>query len=268
MKIYLLDHNQVLADVAKQFEIVEDIEEAEAVVVWEDVIGWPASVSRLAKSKGKPLIVMQHGINAVVDYGPPRKYPLLADKLCIWSPSDARLLSSFGIPKDKYVLTGTTIFSHLKPRQPHKGINILFKPAHWDTDLEENYEVSEKLREIVRGKDWYITTKVMERNQSDKFDNQVFSNREVPGHLETCADVLSKCDLVVGIGGDGTFELMAYALDIPVITVLNWRDKPFLDGETQPMKYTEANTLTTLDNLEDTIWRVLKNPKENQAERA
>lgn len=268
MKLYLQDHNQVLADIKDSFETVEDIDQADAVVLWEDVVGWPASVARLARSKKKPLIVMQHGINAVIDYGPPRRHPLLADKILVWSPSDIRLLQSFGISKDRYQMTGTTIFSHLKQKEQHDGVNIVFKPAHWDTDLEENYEVADKLREIAKkNPGWNIITKVMERNDSDRFDNKVFSNREELGHLETCADVLSKADMVVGIGGDGTFELMAYAMDIPVVTVLNWREKPFLDGETVAMKYTSANTLTSLDNLEETIWRVLKNPKENKEER-
>ena len=267
-RIFLLDHNQALADIKDAFELTDNIDEADAVVLWEDVVGWPASVARLARSKKKPLIVMQHGINAVIDYGPPRKHELLADKLLVWSPSDVRLLQSFGISKDRYQMTGTTIFSHLKEKLEHEGVNIVFKPAHWDTDLQENYEVADKLREIVKkNPGWFITTKVMERNDSDKFDNKVFSNREELGHLESCADVLSKADIVVGIGGDGTFELMAYAMDIPVVTVLNWREKPFLDGETVAMKYTSANTLTSLDNLEETIWRVLKNKNENKEER-
>jgi hypothetical protein len=268
LKIYLQNHNQVLSDIENEFEIVQDINKADAVVLWEDVVGWPLSVARLARELKKPLIVMQHGINAVVDYGPPRKYELLADKLLVWSPSDVRLLQSFGISKDRYQMTGTTIFSHLKEREKHEGVNIVFKPAHWDTDLAENYEVADKLREIVKkNPGWYITTKVMETNDSDKFDNKVFSNREELGHLDKCAEVLSKADIEIAIGGDGTFELMAYAMDIPVVTVLNWKDKSFLGGETVAMKYTSANTLTQLDNLEETIWRVLKNPNENKEER-
>jgi hypothetical protein len=264
MKIVLQDHNQCLADVAKQFEIVDIVDKADVVVLWEDVLGWPASVARLAKSRGKPLIVMQHGINAVIDYGPPKNYPLLADKLCIWSPSDARLLASYGIPRDRYVMTGTTLFSHLKPREKHEGINIVFRPAHWDTELMENYEISDILNQM---KGVNIITKVMERNQSDRFKNPVFSNREEPNHLDICADVLAKADIVVSIAGDGTFELMAYAMDIPVVTCLNWREKPFLDGNAKEMFYTQANRLCVLDELEETILDTLKNPNVLQQER-
>lgn len=271
MKVYIADHNGVLADVAKNFELTDDINEAKAVVLWQDVIGWCKSVAQLAKAKKKPVIVMQHGLNAVIDYGSPRNYPLLADKLLVWSPSDIRLLNGFGIPTQKFQLTGTTIFSHLKPKQPRKerkhAINILFRPAHWDVEIEENYLVYDKLREIVRKIGANLIVKTHERCQSDKYENQIFSNRDEKYHLDVCADVLSKTDLEVAIAGDGTFELMAYAMDIPVITPLVWRERPFLDGATREMKYLEANQTCHFDDLEKEIIETLERPNKKQLER-
>ena len=264
MKIYAQDHNNILVDVIKQFEEVE-LKDAEVVVLWQDVIGLGKGIAKLAHLQKKPVIVCQHGIHSIVDYCPPLSYPLLADKICVWGPRDKEDLLRIGISKKRIELTGTTIFNHLKPKEKHKGINIIFRPAHWDIrQINENKVVAEALRKI---KGINIITKLVETQDPEGFDNPIQSHRDEPGHLEACADVLSKADLVVAVAGDGTFEMMAYFLDIPVVIPDIWSPKFFLNKPSFPMIYTEACDLVSLSNLEKTIWENLEHPEKKEEER-
>lgn len=253
-----------MQDLAPYFTPVFTVNEADVVLLWQDILGYCKSYANLAKEKKKKIIVIQHGINAVDDYGPPNSYELMADKICVWSQSDVDMLKSFGISPKRYELTGTTIWSHLKPKQKHDGINVLFKPAHWDTEVEENYQVMDELRQI-KGINLY--TKVHESHDATKFENPVVTNREAYGHLDTCGDVLSKADVVVGIGNEGTFGLMAYAKDIPVVVPNVWKPRTFLDGPTPAMKYTEACHFVELPDMKSAIWKAIEHPDFKREER-
>ena len=266
-KIYSTEHNGVMEDINKHFTVVQNIEEAEVVVLWQDVVGFCKSFAHLAKSMGKKIVVIQHGLSAVDDYGPPNFYELLADKICVWSQNDVDMLKMFKISPKKYELTGTTIWSHLKPKEKHEGVNVLFKPAHWDTELEENFIIRDALRHI---KGINVTTKIHESQRlgSDDFDNIVFSNRELPGHLDICGEVLAKTDIMVGIASEGTLGLLGYGKDIPLIIPDIWQPKRFLNASTPEMKYSEACQLVKLEDLEKAIKNAIEHPEFKREERA
>ena len=265
-KIYSTEHNGVMEDINPHFIVVPTIEEADVIVLWQDVVGFCKSFAHLARSMGKKIIGIQHGVGAMDDYGPPNNYDLIADKICVWSQNDVDMLKRFGISPKKYELTGTTIWSHLKPKQKHEGVNVLFKPAHWDAILEENIQVRDALRAI---KGINVTTKIHESQRlgSDDFDNIVFSNREMPGHLDVCGDVLSTIDIVVGVGNEGTLGLLGYGQDIPMIIPDIWKTKTFLNAATPEMKYTDACQLIALEDLEKTIMDNLAFPEVKSAKR-
>jgi tRNA(His) 5'-end guanylyltransferase len=62
---------------------------------------------------------------------------------------------------------------------------------------------------------------------------------------------------------------MAYYLDIPVITVNNWKPKYFLDTYIESINkyFSGANIETNLDDLEKTIFWVLNNRQIKSKER-
>ncbi len=262
MKIYLGNHNGVLTDIKEHFELVESIDEAEAVVLWQDVLGMSRSIVRLAHSQGKKVIIVQHGRHSTIDYCSPANYEFISDKLCVWGQQDVDRLLDNGFDKDKIVLTGTTIFSHLKSRRKHKGINIVFVLAHQDCEIEENKTVAEVLREI---KGINIVTKGIEVHNQKGFDNYISSNRDMENHLDICADVLKDTDIVVAIKDD-TFSLLAYSLDIPVIIPKVWMNRTMLGKESQET-YTDACELVDLQDLEKAIRRTLKNPDKLKEQR-
>lgn len=265
-KIYSAEHNGIIEDINPHFVVVTTIEEADVIVLWQDVVGFCKSFAHLAKHLKKKIVVIQHGVGAMDDYGPPNNYTLIADKMCVWSQNDVDMLKSFGIPAKKYELTGTTIWSHLKPKQKHQGVNVLFKPAHWDQDVQENYKVMEELRKI-KGINLYTKIHESQNLNSDDFDNIVYSDREKPGHLDICGDILSKTDIMVGIASEGTLGLLGYGQDIPMIIPDIWKPRQFLNAATPEMKYTEACHKIPLEDLRKAIWNAVEHPEFKREER-
>ena len=230
------------------------------VVLWQDVLGIEKGVAELAKLKGKKVVVLQHGRNATVDYA---NYPLVADKICVWGPKDLERLKSYGIDDKRVELTGTDVLYHTKPREKHEGLNVVMRPIHWDCAyIEENIILRDALRKI---NGINITTKITEAHNPNDFDNPVYSYRDEGNHLDVCAEVLSKADVVVGAGEDGTFEMMAYTMDIPVV-IADICPEPFLGRPPQAV-YTNACEVCELADLEKVVLNTIANPDKLKKER-
>jgi len=269
MKIFCLDHNQILKEIKKHFEVVTDITKADRVILWNDINAVERGIINYARRLKIPVVVMQHGRRGTSRYYPPFSEPITADKLLVWGEADKQALIDAGQDSNKIKVTGTTVFSELKGRLPHKGVNVVFSPEHWDSPLEENKLVRKKLRQL---KGVNIITKLIDSPSHDNlsWDNPIISNRGAEDHLSICADVLSTADLVVGIS-ESTFELMAQYLDIPVVIMDTWYPKPFM-GMNQYIAYrrivSRASKTTDVNNLVKTIQQQLKNPDELKQERA
>lgn len=271
-QILLRDHNRVLSELKSHFDLVNTVKEADVVVLWQDIIALELSIARTAKKLGKPIVVIQHGRHGMSDYLPPFHNQLLADKVCVWSVYDKEQLISIGVNPKRIEITGTTVFKHLIGKEIHKGVNILFSPEHWDHDISENKEVMDKLKELCYKNNWNLKAKIMERHNPKYYSQYaVFSNREAPNHLDICAETLGWADILVSIS-EITFELMAQALNIPVIAYTNIKQRTF-NGNTEQLEYERpySNAVKKIDNLvllEETIKQQLANPNELQKERA
>jgi len=266
MKIYLQNHNQVGNGLEEYFDIV-GFNEAEKVVLWQDVIGEGMGVAKLAHAKGKPVIQLQHGRRGYTQYRYPFNKKMISDKFCAWGKTDYDNLIEAGIDPKKVEITGTTVFSHLKPKKEHTGTNIVFSPDHWDYDIEENDKVVAVLRKM---KGINITTKVMEMHDIKKYDNPVFSNRNRPNHLDKCAEVLQTADLLVAIT-EGTFELMAQILNIPVVIANLFTPRP-CGGDRRYLEFrvpfsTAVKKEPDIKKLAKLIKQQLKNPDELREQR-
>ena len=71
----------------------------------------------------------------------------------------------------------------------------------------------------------FIVKTVNEYDKSN-YENVVYTDRADKEHLKVCKNVLAKTDILVGVM-EGTFELMAQIMDIPVIIADVWKPKPF-----------------------------------------
>lgn len=263
MKYYLTDHNRVLADVRKALgeQIVSTPEEADKVIVWQDVIGLSMGIVKLAKMKGKPSIMMQHGRWGTSLYYPPFNQPILADYICVWGQQVKDKMLTTGISPKRLHITSSTIFKYLIPRKPHQGINIVFTPEHWDADVPENHLVYDELKKI---KEVNLIVKTVNLYDKDNYENVIYTDRGREEHLKICAEVLSTADIVIGVM-EGTFELLAQVLDIPVIIVDIWQPKSFRGDE--GYKYynrmkSKAAKYIPLEILQDEIRRQIENPGE------
>jgi hypothetical protein len=263
-KIYVpTKHNSVFDGL--KLDLVESIEDSEVVLLWNDVNWDQRNILKLAKALGKKVYVLQHGRRGSSRYYPPFNEKIQADKLLVWGDYDKRSLVGAGQDISRLRVVGTTILDGLPDRRPHDGINVIFCPEHWDTEVEENSWVKKELRKLrYKNKEIKITTKIIESHDPKNYDNPVVSNRNEPGHLASCFEILSTADVVVGVS-ESTFELLAQAMDIPVVIMSEWQPKMF-GGDERYYEYrrvvSEASKKATVKTLNKTIFEQLENPGE------
>lgn len=283
MKILLFDWNNILTDVAKELnkqghELLSHdgkestFKKADVIVVWnETALGlWRDWIIR-ARKMGKRVVLVQHGRRGTSRIYPPFNEQLVSDVVCAWGENDRKRLESVGVPSDRIKVTGTPIFRHLKKREPHKGINVVFSPEHWDMDVAENFIIQKELRKL-EAKGITVHSKLLTGEHTEGvYPNPIWSDRKAAGHLEICADVLKTADLVVAVS-ESTFELCAEILNIPVVVSEIWIPKA-CDGDERYRDYHReySNACTRerdLSKLNQTILAELKNPNRLSKERA
>lgn len=243
------------------------IDDYDIFILWNEVGDWGETVKKIQK-KGKKVILMQHGRKGTSRIYPPFNEKLNADIVCVWGEADKKRLISCGVDESKIRVTGTPIFKHLKLRQPHKGINIVFSPEHWDTEVVENAIVAGQLRNVRGAK---VITKCLDGEHNlGQYDNPITSNRNSPEHFQIVADVLSTADVVVGIS-ESTFELLAQSLDIPVVIADIWIPKA-CNGDDRYKDYHREYSnacvrVKDIFKLPQAIEYAVKNPKHLREER-
>jgi hypothetical protein len=288
MNILSFDFNNVLTDVEKELVHqghtllpldgkTETWKKADIVIVWQesDLGGWKPLVKKW-KNAGKRVILMQHGRRGVSRIYPPFNEALVSDAICAWGENDVTRLMSCGVPREKIHVTGTPITHHIKHRTPHDGINVVFAPEHWDQEVAENFMVRNALREFVNSRwPWQkkvkIITKILHgEHQSHNYDNPVASNRMKPGHLDVAIKVLQEADAVVSIS-EGTFELLAQIMGIPVIIADIWVPKACAGDDRHKLfqrTYSPAcERVKDLKQLGKVIMKHVNNPQLLETER-
>lgn len=290
MKILLLDFNNILTDVDEELRrrghtvmslhkpdgSIVSWKDADVIVVWQETElgGWREMVLTWQRA-GKTVVLMQHGRRGTSRIFPPFNERLVSDRLCVWGENDVRRMTTCGVPREKIYVTGTPVVKHIKPRIPHKGINVVFSPEHWDTEVPENFAVRNELRKIV-SKRWFwqpkmkVITKILQNEHDPRnYDNPVPSDRQMPGHIDIAIEVLRRADVVVAVS-ESTFELLAEIMDIPVVIADIWVPKACAGDDRYKKyqrEYSEACTRVKLDKLEDAINYALRYPQYLREER-
>ena len=275
MKIWISDWNNILHDVIKSLyekshDFTDKVEDADVVVMWNEAGGIGRPVIEKAKELGIRTVLLQHGRRGSSRFYPPFSEKLLSDVICVWGPGDVKRLRGADVPADRIITTGTTIHGHMKPREKHQGINVVFSPEHWPGgEIDENKWIADELKKLP--KKYKVTTKILsQEHDAMLYDNPVGSNRNDPYHLDTVADVLKTADVVVGMS-ESTFELLAESMDIPVVIADIWVPKKAMDDERYldyQREYSNACTLSSLEDLNKNIKRAIKKPKLLRKERA
>lgn len=263
--IYNWEHNQVLS--CTDVPTTKNIMEADTLVVWNDLYPTERTLVDYARKLGKKTAVMQHGRRGSSRYHKPFYDPIYADEMWVWGEADKSALVEVGHNPQRIKVVGCPLLTKLKARVKHKGTNIVFSPEHWDRPLKENMQVRDELRKLKGVK---ITTKLIHSaSHTEEYDNPVRTNVNDKNHLEKCIDVLKWADLVVGVS-ESTFELLAQAMDIPVVIMEEWEPKAF-GGDMRYLNYrrviTRASRRAKMSNLLEVIKEQLKNPDELKEER-
>lgn len=272
MRIYISNFNGVLDDlvseVGKRGDLVTDWQDADVVVLWQDVIGESENVARLAKLGEKKVLVAEHGLLSINDYIPPLSRPLIADKFMAWGEETKRwLVNKAGINPDRVVVTGSLLPRRMIPRRKHDDKRILFAPRHWDKELQENLDVAAKLKECK----YPVFSKLLAgENFPENYPHPMSTDRQGLNHIETCFEVLSWADVVIGLG-EGTFGALAHLMDIPYISVDHWEDKMLLGKlytrDEFKSQISKAAIQVPIESLLEQIDLCIKDPDINKKER-
>lgn len=275
MSISVFNFNGVLDSLVQYLSFHGQLEprwqEADTVVLWQDVVGHMPDLAKAAKSMGKKVYVVEHGLLSINDYIEPLSRPLIADKLLVWGPETKKwLLERSEIPEEKIVVTGTTVFDVFGPKRLHEGKNVLFAPRHWTPDLPENKAIAKELKKLDM-KGVTVKSKIIEgEHDFDTYPNAFSTDRQQQNHLKECYRVLSDTDVVVTLG-EGTFAALAYYLNIPVISTDDWEQKELLGKiYTKDIFFeqvSDACNVVPIEKLNKTIKEELNDPTKNEQKR-
>jgi len=280
LNIILFDFNSILVDVIKELharghniisgEVTPNkLKKADVVVLWNETPmgGWDKAIKKMGLD-GKRTVLMQHGRRGTSRIYPPFNEPLKSDIICAWSENDRKRLENCNVAPQRIRVTGTTVFNHLQPRKAHAGINVVFSPEHWDIDVVENFIVNSQLAKLKGVK---VISKLLEGEHTQGvYQNPVWSDRRVQGHLEICAEVLSTADVVVAVS-ESTFELCAQILDIPVVIADIWTPKA-CNGDERYREYTReysnaCHRVKDMSKLNEAVMYAIAHPEHLREER-
>lgn len=310
MKIYLRDFNGVLQSLREtdEFTIVDDPRNADTLVLWQDVRGDMLELCKINKQYlHKPVVVVQHGRGATRDYLSPNSFPMHADAFCCWGEAEQERLERAGWG-DRAVVTGSPLINKLTMRARHEGKNIVFVPIITQHEEPENVMAYWKLKEVemskarkflekhkpalktnwhawlvdrngvsektipyhIINKNWRLIAKVTGIHDKRLYLGDVVKSLQInKTHVEDCVKLLTMTDCVVGIE-EGTFQLLAMAMDIPCVMVEGFQYSLYggIDYSSVEWIKTDAVDYANLDSLEEKIDYALSHPDHLRAKRA
>lgn len=259
MKAFVWDFNCILHDLRQRVDLTRNPREADVLILWQDVRGGPAELARLNREYlHKPCIVVQHGRGATRDYLAPNNFKLLADRICVWGPREARNMERAGFG-DRAIVTGSPLLNRLKQRTYAKFSErvILFTPVITSHEEPDNLEVFFELKRIeheyvqemlrsnkealktewhswvldptcaterqipyrILSRNFYVVSKLTEIHDVNLYQGEYLKSAQVNvRHLEYCLEAMTKVSCVVGLE-EGTFQLMCAYYGIPCIIV-------------------------------------------------
>jgi len=306
-KIFLRDFNNVLAPVKDKLETVSDPRDADCLLLWQDVRGDMLELCKINKEYlHKPVVIVQHGRAATNDYLKPNQFPMQADKFCCWGVKDYERLERAGY-KGKAVITGSPLVSFIKPKEKHDGKNVIFVPVvtsheepdniitYWHLKGLELKKASEKIKQCYDklrtgwhawnvqetsategsipyynfNRDWRLIAKITSIHDKRLYLGDVISTLQInKTHLADCAELLTVSDCIVGME-EGTFQLLAMAMDIPIVMVdgFKYREYGGIDYSSVEMVKTKGVRRVELSEVEKVIDEELANPDSLKTER-
>jgi len=292
----------------EELELVSDARDADCIILWQDVRNYLAELCVINEEyMHKPVVIVQHGRGAGNDYLPPNSFPMHADKFCCWGTKEYNRLLNAGFSKDRLVITGSPLVPFIKPKQEHDGKNIVFCPiitnheepdninTYWHLKRIELKKAGERLMSAygklrhnwhaweveptsptdgvipyhILNKNWRLIAKLTYIHDKKLYIGDVVQTaQQNRSHMEDVINLLSLVDCAVGIE-EGTFQLLAMAMGIPVVMVegFSYKDLGGIDYSNVDMIKTKAARRVKLPELEKVIDEELANPDALKEER-
>lgn len=305
MKLFVADYNGILTDLREKYkDKLVTPREADAWIVWQDVLGSYADLIKTSKALGvgKPTYCVQHGRGSTTDYGEPNRYAFNADKYLAWGNSDYQRMSRLGY-KDRTHVVGCPLNPHIKTKVPHKEKIVLFVPVNTGKEEPENIAVYYELlklryssaqtvvldnrlplkdkwgfngkrgvtfNELAEGFD--VVAKLLPWHDDKLYHGSIIKGyQDQPKNNRLIFNLLRNVDMVVGLD-EGTTEIFAYAHDVPVVIVdgFKYRQYGHSDREYKEIEgyKTKAATHCSLSELKDVVQYGLAHPEHLRQERA
>jgi hypothetical protein len=308
-KVYVKDFNNVMRGIidSPELERVSDPRQADCLVLWNDVRGEMAELAHINRDlMKKPLVVVQHGVGGARDYEHPENFPLIADKFCCWGQHDYERLVRQG-NGSKAVIVGSPLINQLKPREKHDNVNIVFCPIVTTHEEPANlitfYELKKIELDYAQNNLRRHKQQLINEWKPSIFDPENHDETNIPyydinrnfrlvskltpihdkslymgsvcqtsvgssTHIEDCVKLLSMSDLVVGMV-ESTFQMLAMAMDIPVVICKEWEFKIYAGKDYTKCDHIKTDAVAYADvfDLRRVIEQELSNPerlKENR----
>ena len=260
MKVAILNWNAVVPDLSKYFEVIDgaDFLQADAIIATHDANSTQAAMARTAREYGIPVFVLQHGRFAASDYRDNGKEPA-GDYFLAWGDADVEMAIAGGWKKEQVIKVGAPVLMDwVKPKKD--GKTVVFAPAHIEALQSKNaandneaLQLWERIR-AIKGIKPVIKLLAGEHPEEMIYGEKFITNRNEPGHIEKTYRWLLKRTSCVISQAEGTFELLAYSMDIPVVRMNEygkWSTAADVCGE----------------GLELAVKRALANPEHNREKR-
>jgi len=270
-KLAVLNANDVIPDLSKYFDIIGliDILYADAVLLAHDVNKVNAEICKTAREYGIPSFIMQHGRFAMSDYAFNGKDPI-GDFLFAWGDDDIEMAKQGGWKPEQVIQVGSAQLDERVKYKPD-GKTVVFAPIHIESLESVNKRNKTESQEIWKGlcniKGIKPIVKLLDGEHSlehFKGGENYITNRQEEGQAKKTFKLLSKASCVVS-QVEGTFELFAYAMDIPVVKIYGH----FVAGDMENKKWIHhAGDLVKLENMEDAVLDAIGNPEVNRTKRA
>lgn len=263
----LYNFNDILTPLYSTFDqrMPTDIVEKDAkkkpdcVITWTDYTPDMKMITISALQQGIPTFMVQHGRRAMRDYWLNITEP---STVCtfVWGKQDYLDAIHGGWHKYRVYRVGAPWFAYRPEKQEEKG-TVIFDVPHWNEDIKEAHGVWKELQKIkgIRPIAKLIQPSHQDRNHYE--GEQLLTYRGEPGHIQATYNLLSRASAVVTMM-DGTLELMAHSLGVPVIHVKGFKHRK-LEGTWQGVEDVlpgKGSVVAEMGGLEKTLHMVLENP--------
>ncbi len=265
MKITVINWNDIIPNMSDVFTVYHhptEIRYTDALIISDDTTFMGVKACKIAKEYGVPSFIVQHGRNAATDYSVHRK-EIIADFFFAWGHEDVEQAVEGGWARDRVIRIGCPALVDRCTPEPD-GKTVVFAPPHREQEDDVNKRNSEEgmaIWEVLHSMDGiHPIAKLLKYEHDFKhYPHEKFITwRLEEGHIKRIyQELLRKTSCVVS-PMDGTFELLAYSMDIPVVK---------LESNCPAASSPAARLVYTIDEIEGAVRDALAHPEWNREER-